>query len=1106
MEINLFNSVTPPLGSGVASVKPSEHPEIAGTIKMQDPRKIVGIRNALSNIAKVFMSIGAKGNQARVADQNPIKPEITFLVDNFSSPESQKWHAVEKLHEQLKTSSPKALESEKVIQQGVKSMFPGGDKGLVKAFEANPALFGTLKDPMSKPVERCIRAFVSDPKNDISPQRAMSIFKALNEGNVSNGKPPTLSEIATDYALKTSESGDSIDFKKLSMTIDSLVRFGLDMDAVGETLSQSSRMGQDNLQPLTEDSAGYLLAAKAILSEHSSPETKRLMAISDSFKYLATKAGDEREFLEQFSVKTETDFLVKVKDSRLIDAAKQKGIKMPENVAEVDARRAELKTSVVTTLEISAALKSITVSSLSTIDGLISSPQDLTAQLRQQITLDAYAPADSALEHLATAKVSDIALAHLAKACIETKTEVGKISEIAQDSNREDMGIRRDAQLAADLWRNVSKLNLSFSSDSTTLLGKEGVGPKPILAALIQHDTGLDVAQRERALSTLAATTFGSDRDVASFLAMIPDDSQTLAVLKMSHQSMEAPVVVHMSTGLSNHFAGMPIPNPAEKQISITMSPDTVGVRIFESYEFRSDQESPKPEFAVGASLNLSLKKGELLQSKLTFPSATSWGMPSVSVEERDAIQSRLNSWGVEMQDVPGPTRVDSAENGGNNITKAALNELRAIVLPDKPSRFSLKGLKQTIENQILRLTKGDRFADRKADKLSTAVATWEKTVLAASDDVGFSSANKEDFKSFLKAEAERYVSQSKNNTPTVANKMTLLLNQLLLRVDLASDLRLNAIDNAPDAVLKMGEGTDHERTYALGAVFAAGSSGMVRSAVLTSADGSKQDVVVKELFVPLMGQTDVPRIVNFSEAVLELLNERALRLDNGTCHPRLAATLDAIVTRDNDGMVKLNICMERLGDSGEKIADSLQSQPLGVRESETKKILKDVGEGLDFMHSKSIMHRDMKPANIAKKEGGYVILDFGAAGRTSEGATDTTITAGSAFFRAPEVMIASKETPYTTAADIFSLGVTAFQMIAGTEVAPAFGERTTYPTGEEDTLDQSFNAETLEKAFAKEPWRAVDPKLKGFIQKMLNPDPSQRPTAKAVSEFSFGE
>jgi len=405
---------------GAKAVTSVEIPKLRGMAKVQDSLSIV--KRALHSIANTLRRIGASENHARARDVNPIRPEISdvLTVESPSSSKPQTWVAVEELHEQLKTSSPKALESEKVIQQGVKSMFPGGDKGLVKALEANPALFGTLKDPMSKPVERCIRAFVSDPKNEISPKRAMSIFKALNEGSVSNGKPPTLSEIATDYALKTSESGDSIDFKKLSMTIDSLVHAGLDMDAVGEIIIQSVRMGTDTLQPLTEDPAGYILAAKAILIEHSSPETKRLMAISDSFKELATKAGDEREFLEQFSVKTETELLVKVKDSRLIDAAKQKGIKMPENVAEVDARRAELKTSVVTTLEISAALKSITVSSLSTIDGLISSPQDLTAQLRKQITLDAYAPADSSLEHLATAKVRDIALAHLAKACIET--------------------------------------------------------------------------------------------------------------------------------------------------------------------------------------------------------------------------------------------------------------------------------------------------------------------------------------------------------------------------------------------------------------------------------------------------------------------------------------------------------------------------------------------------------------------------------------------------------------------------------------------------------------------------------------------------------------
>ncbi len=371
--------------------------------------------------AMALLPDGQTQIEARLNSYSGSTPEAataiaTACIKTFPIKPDQ-WVAVEELHELLKRDFPQALASEKDIQQRVKSMFPGGGGGLVKALEANPALFGTLKDPMSKPVERCIRGVVSDPNNRIPPEKAMSIFKALNEGNISNGKPPTLSEIATDYALKTSVSGDSIDFKKLSNTTDSLVRLGLDMDAVGEIIIQSVRMGTDNLQPLTEDPAGYILAAKAILIEHSSPETKRLMAISDSFKELATKAGDEREFLEGVidarildpaTDATAPEFLDKAQ--KLNDVARQKGIEMPKTVTEAESRRSELKTSVVTTLEISKALKSITVSSLSTIDGLISSPEELMAQLRQQLDLNSYDKVT----------VTDIALKHLTKACIET--------------------------------------------------------------------------------------------------------------------------------------------------------------------------------------------------------------------------------------------------------------------------------------------------------------------------------------------------------------------------------------------------------------------------------------------------------------------------------------------------------------------------------------------------------------------------------------------------------------------------------------------------------------------------------------------------------------
>ena len=239
-------------------------------------------------------------------------------------------------------------------------------------------------------------------------------------------------------------------------------------------------------------------------------------------------------------------------------------------------------------------------------------------------------------------RMSDVSLSDTGEALGNTG-----ISATVQASNREDMGIRRDDQLAADLWRNVSKLDLSFS-DGTTLCGKDVVGPKPILAALIHHDTGLNVEQRELALSTLEATTFGSDKEVASFLAMIPDDSQTLAVLKMSHQSMLAPGMAHMTGYFAEDFNGMPVENAAQRHVDVCLSPGEVKVQVSQAYEFKRDPFAALSDFTVKSVLDLSWGGSpSVLDSSLRFTSAKLEGLSGVSADNRRAIQERMLSLAV---------------------------------------------------------------------------------------------------------------------------------------------------------------------------------------------------------------------------------------------------------------------------------------------------------------------------------------------------------------------------------------------------------------------------------------------------------------------------
>ncbi len=91
---------------------------------------------------------------------------------------------------------------------------------------------------------------------------------------------------------------------------------------------------------------------------------------------------------------------------------------------------------------------------------------------------------------------------------------------------------------------------------------------------------------------------------------------------------------------------------------------------------------------------------------------------------------------------------------------------------------------------------------------------------------------------------------------------------------------------------------------------------------------------------------------------------------------------------------------------------------------------IRDAAEALGYAHKNGIVHRDIKPANIMLLEDGNIrVADFGIARITESSKTATGTVMGTPYYMSPE-QIAGKKVDGR--ADLFSLGVTLFEMLTG--------------------------------------------------------------------------
>lgn len=223
--------------------------------------------------------------------------------------------------------------------------------------------------------------------------------------------------------------------------------------------------------------------------------------------------------------------------------------------------------------------------------------------------------------------------------------------------------------------------------------------------------------------------------------------------------------------------------------------------------------------------------------------------------------------------------------------------------------------------------------------------------------------------------------------------------------------------------------------------------------------------VAVKILTRAKIGEVDIELVYSELE-IMKLVR-----------HPNIVSLVDLFENSEN-----IFIVMDYY--KGGDLSEYLKKHNYSLAEHQLAKLIKQIANGIKYLHEYGIVHRDLKPDNIMlsdmSDEPKVKIMDFGLS--KIMGVNETTDDGyGTLSFVAPEVLLRK---PYNREIDIWSIGVIIYYSLTGI-----------LPFDDEEDDEEKIAKQTVyqEVCFPSKYWRNRSPEVIDLIKKCLIKEPERR-------------